>query len=529
MGDIGTVTSHGERAEVNCILQSAAFVRSPRLARLLEYLCAKYFAGEVDQIKEYSIAVEVLDRPASFDPAEDAIARVEVHRLRKKLREYYAAEGASNSLRVVIPTGRYAPVFVAADHASDEGARGSNDSGIVSPATGTGDGCPPLAEQIGMRAHTPLWRRPGTLTVAGLVLCAALIVLLRARPVAASHPHESAAAAGFVALSPAAAAVLPAVTGEEIRILCGQRSPHTDRMGRTWAADRYFEGGDYWEPPRQFLARTFDQSLYQGARAGEFSYHIPLPPGVYELHLYFAETAFGPGTAGGSGENTRVFHVAVNGKRLLSDFDIISDAGGPGIADERVFKDISPGPDGVLQLRFMSQRSQPIVNAIAVEPARTHLLNPVRIYVQDKPYTDSHRSIWMPDNFWSGGQFAAGSAFVEGSQDPGLYAKERYGHFSYAIPVDQGRYGVTLHFAETYWGLENPGGGGVGSRVFDVYGNGMALVRNLDIYKEAGGSRALLKTFHGLESNAQGKLMLSFVPVHNYATIRAIEVVDESR
>ena len=100
-----------------------------------------------------------------------------------------------------------------------------------------------------------------------------------------------------------------------------------------------------------------------------FLYRIPLRPGVYQLHLYFAETNLGPGTSAGGGENSRVFHVDANGKRILSAFDIIADAGGPGIADERVFRDISPGPDGLLQLRFISNRSQATVSAIELEPA----------------------------------------------------------------------------------------------------------------------------------------------------------------
>jgi hypothetical protein len=322
---------------------------------------------------------------------------------------------------------------------------------------------------------------------------------------------------------------LPAAVGDEIRILCGQRNPHTDPTGRVWAADRYFEQGGYAEHSLKFLARTLDPALFQGGRTGDFVYRIPLRPGVYELHLYLVETDFGPGTTSGGGENSRVFHVVANGRRILSDFDIISDAGGPGIADERVFKDISPGPDGLLQLRFISHRSEATVSAIELEPARPHKLNPVRISAQEKLFSDSRKQSWMPDRFWSGGQVGVGSAFVEGTADPVLYSKERYGNFSYAIPVDSGKYAVTLHFAETYWGLDNPGGGGAGTRVFDVLCNGVALLRNFDIYKEAGGSRAIVKTFHGLEPNAQGKLQLSFVPVRNYASIRAIEVVDESQ
>jgi hypothetical protein len=135
----------------------------------------------------------------------------------------------------------------------------------------------------------------------------------------------------------------------------------------------------------------------------------------------------------------------------------------------------------------------------------------------------------MPDNYWSGGQLGPQSAIVHGANDRNVYTSERYGNFSYAIPADEGEYAATLHFAENYWGRENPGGGGIGSRVFDVFSNHTALLRDFDIYKETGANRALVKTFHHLKPNAQGKLLFSFVPVKNYASIYAIEVADESR
>lgn len=526
MGETKVFALLGEesRAEVEAVLKSAAFVRSPRLARLLKYLCAKYFAGESDQIKEYHIAVEVLERPESFDPAQDAIARVEVHRLRKRLREYYATEGTDHPLRIVIPNGQYAAAFISAH--TDEHGRSLNDSVALPAAVADLNQAPVRNGASGALVHP--WKRRSRQVAGGFILFAIVVFWLWPRPTAWTHPPDGLAAASVV-VPPASIPPIPALSGDEIRILCGQRNPHTDLSGRVWAPDRYFELGDDAERPLKFLARTLDLPLFQGGRTGDFLYRIPLRPGVYELHLYFAETAFGPGTSTGGGENSRVFHVVANGRRILSDFDIISDAGGPGIADERVFKDISPGPDGLLQLRFISHRAQATVSAIELEPARAHRLNPVRISAQEKLFSDSRKQVWMPDRFWSGGQVGVGSAFVEGTQDPALYSKERYGNFSYAIPVDSGRYAVTLHFAETYWGLDNPGGGGAGTRVFDVFCNGVALLRNFDIYKEAGGSRALVKTFHGLEPNAQGKLLLSFVPVRNYASVRAIEVIDESQ
>jgi hypothetical protein len=134
----------------------------------------------------------------------------------------------------------------------------------------------------------------------------------------------------------------------------------------------------------------------------------------------------------------------------------------------------------------------------------------------------------MPDTYFSSGQLAADKVVIGGTAEPGLFAGERYGNFSYALPVDEGTYKVTLYFSEKYWGTDISKKAGVGSRVFDVLCNGVALTRRLDIVKEAGPAHALVKTYHDLRPNAQGKLTLSFVPDVNYASVDAIEVEEEA-
>ena len=48
-----------QKAELHAVLASKLFTRAPSLAKLLSYLCHKYFEGEIDQIKEYTVAVEL--------------------------------------------------------------------------------------------------------------------------------------------------------------------------------------------------------------------------------------------------------------------------------------------------------------------------------------------------------------------------------------------------------------------------------------------------------------------------------------
>src|SRR5882762_5601859 len=104
-----------EKAELDSVLSSGILERAPNLAHLLAYVCSKYFDGASEELKEYNIAVEALGRSADFDQKKDSIVRVEAHRLRKRLSEYYERDGASHRMRIVLPSGQYVPQFVAMD------------------------------------------------------------------------------------------------------------------------------------------------------------------------------------------------------------------------------------------------------------------------------------------------------------------------------------------------------------------------------------------------------------------------------
>jgi len=299
--------------------------------------------------------------------------------------------------------------------------------------------------------------------------------------------------------------------------------PRTDSGGDLWQPDHYFNGGGTWLNSSNFIARTSDPLLFEQWRTGDFFYDIPLKPGVYELHLYFV-------TSDRASDNYSTFTISINGTRLLQGFDINSDALGENIADERIFRDISPAKDGFLHIGFTSERGAPAVNALEILPGIPGKQLPIRLVMQPSSFTDHEGNIWHPDNYFLNGRISSQRQQISSTPDPDVFADERYGHFTYAIPVDtRGRYTLILHFAEFYFGPRASGVGGVGSRVFRVMCNGTTLLENFDVYKEVGSRTALIKTFYHLKPTAQGKLNLTFEPIVNNATISGIEVLDESK
>src|SRR5579883_380125 len=100
------------RALVNRVAASEPFANSPRLRKLLLYLvdCALH-EPPLPQT-EQQVGVAVFNRTAGYDTSADAIVRVQMSEIRKRLKYYFLSAGARESLVVEIPRGSYLPVFV---------------------------------------------------------------------------------------------------------------------------------------------------------------------------------------------------------------------------------------------------------------------------------------------------------------------------------------------------------------------------------------------------------------------------------
>jgi hypothetical protein len=220
-----------------------------------------------------------------------------------------------------------------------------------------------------------------------------------------------------------------------------------------------------------------------------------------------------------------VFNVAAEGNPLLTQFDIYASAGGAMRAVVRTFT--VTVSDGTLNLAFTNVVNWALVNAIEVLPATPPAPTTVRLNAGGAAVTTGGLS-FAADSYATGSSAVATNAIADfaGTTSDVLYrdfrrASVNGGSFGYSIPVAKGTYTVKLHFAETYFGVATAGG--AGSRVFNVTAEGSAWLTHYDIFAEAGGKRAVVKTRNVTVSD--GILHLNFQSVVEKALVAAIEVV----
>ncbi|MDP9053771.1 MAG: hypothetical protein M3N93_05635 [Acidobacteriota bacterium] len=108
-----TIESRAEdcKAQVERILQSKIFRASEVLRHLFAYLAGKSLDGTADTLKEYTIGLDALGKPASFDPRQESVVRMHTARLRQKITEYYRTEGLDDPIVIDMPKGGFRVTF----------------------------------------------------------------------------------------------------------------------------------------------------------------------------------------------------------------------------------------------------------------------------------------------------------------------------------------------------------------------------------------------------------------------------------
>lgn len=97
--------------QVERILQSKVFRASEVLRHLFSYLAGQSLSGTAGNLKEYTIGLDALGKPSSFDPRQESVVRMHAARLRQKLAEYYRTEGKEDPVIVDLPKGGFKLTF----------------------------------------------------------------------------------------------------------------------------------------------------------------------------------------------------------------------------------------------------------------------------------------------------------------------------------------------------------------------------------------------------------------------------------
>jgi hypothetical protein len=99
------------REQLQRVLAHPLFANSKRYPKLLAYAVEQTLLGNISELKERSIGVEVFGRSPSYDANADPVVRITAGEVRKRLTQYYYEPEHRGELSIELPIGSYVPVF----------------------------------------------------------------------------------------------------------------------------------------------------------------------------------------------------------------------------------------------------------------------------------------------------------------------------------------------------------------------------------------------------------------------------------
>jgi hypothetical protein len=97
--------------QLDRLLASPYFSHSRRFPTFLRFVVEHTVVGDVDDIKERTLGIEIFGKDADYDTAADPIVRVTAAEIRKRVAQYYQDPAHDEELRITLPSGSYIPQF----------------------------------------------------------------------------------------------------------------------------------------------------------------------------------------------------------------------------------------------------------------------------------------------------------------------------------------------------------------------------------------------------------------------------------
>ena len=268
------------------------------------------------------------------------------------------------------------------------------------------------------------------------------------------------------------------------------------------------------------------QSVFQTERwtAGPaVGYDIPATVGQDTVRLYFAEN-YAPAEAVGA----RLMDVSINGTIVEHNLDVYKLVG----ASKGLVRSYTVQSSGTVAIRITNptHSNSPHVMGVEVDPPAA----PATVMVDSGGAVSaawSADSASSPSAYLSGGQPAevattshaidVSDASVPSGTGQAVFQTERWtagAALGYSVPAPVGSVQVQLYFAENYAPAE-----AVGARLMDVSINGVNVEHNLDVFKQVGAFKGLVRTYTVQSSGAIAVSLTN--PLHtNSPHLMALEV-----
>jgi TolB-like protein len=154
------------REQLKRILLSQTFRAAEREKAFLRYVVERTIEGRGGELKEYTIGMEAFERGEGFDPRRDSIVRTEARNVRLRLARYYEEEGQGDPVRIELPKGRYAPLFVETPPPAPPPRPGFVKRWWAASLVGVGA----ILAIAALWAHAPSFSRPGLVDAASIAV-----------------------------------------------------------------------------------------------------------------------------------------------------------------------------------------------------------------------------------------------------------------------------------------------------------------------------------------------------------------------
>ncbi len=126
---------------------------------------------------------------------------------------------------------------------------------------------------------------------------------------------------------------------------------------------------------------------------------------------------------------------------------------------------------------------------------------------------------YQGDRFSTGGSRYSTSDPISGTNEDALFQTERYGAYTYEVPVTEAVYSVNLHFAELYWE-------GAGERLFNVMVEGVSVFNNMDLYSQVGHDTAFSTSIDDILVS-DGQLTIQIESLVDNGTLSGFSIYSE--